>query len=222
MTQFLHPEIRSKLLPAGISMLLVFFLVACISVVLIVVRMRSLDRAAAENRPAPIPGLLSPIFTPEVQYWAADIGRWSAAYGLDPDMVATVMQIESCGNPVVASPAGAQGLFQVMPFHFTAGENPLDPETNARRGLSFLADLLEQTQGNSGLAFAGYNGGPGAAFSSMDRWADETQHYFYWSTNIYREAKTAGGSPTLEEWLDAGGATLCRRAAGELGIRGLE
>lgn len=206
-------------------MLVILFLVACISTLLITLRVRGLAQelvSQPETLP-PNPGILSPIFTPEVQYWATDIQRWSTTYGLDPDMVATVMQIESCGNPVVASPAGAQGLFQVMPYHFSTGENPLDPETNAHRGLRFLADLLDQTRGDTGLAFAGYNGGPGAAASSQDRWADETRRYFYWSTNIYREAKGyESTSPTLQEWLNAGGATLCQWAAGELGIRGLE
>ena len=37
---------------------------------------------------------------------------------LDPDIIATIIQIESCGNPAARSTAGAQGLFQVMPFHF--------------------------------------------------------------------------------------------------------
>jgi soluble lytic murein transglycosylase-like protein len=205
-------------------MMLIFCLVAGVSAVLIALRMGSLATEIAEEstRPDSVAGSLSPIFTPEIQYWAADIVRWSATYSLDPDMVATVMQIESCGNPVVASPAGAQGLFQVMPYHFADGENPLDPETNARRGLTFLAELMAELEGNSGLAFAGYNGGMGAATSSMDQWADETRRYFYWSTNIYREAKTAGGSPTLQEWLAAGGAILCQWAAGELDIQDLE
>ncbi|MCX6035574.1 MAG: hypothetical protein NTV38_11465, partial [Chloroflexi bacterium] len=42
---------------------------------------------------------LSSVFTPEVQYWTGRIQVWAAAVGLDPNLVATVMQIESCGDP---------------------------------------------------------------------------------------------------------------------------
>ncbi|MBI1856315.1 MAG: transglycosylase SLT domain-containing protein [Chloroflexi bacterium] len=53
-----------------------------------------------------------------MDYWAAAISRWANASNLDPNLVAVVMQIESCGNPSARSSAGAMGLFQVMPFHF--------------------------------------------------------------------------------------------------------
>src|SRR5690349_9199370 len=56
-------------------------------------------------------GSLSPIFTPEVQHWADKIVGWSAVFKLDPNLAATVMQIESCGAPAVVSGSGAQGLF---------------------------------------------------------------------------------------------------------------
>jgi soluble lytic murein transglycosylase-like protein len=102
---------------------------------------------------------LSAIFTAEVQYWASEITAWAAAYRIDPNLIATVIQIESCGNPSVHSAAGAQGLFQVMPFHFAAGEDMLDVQTNARRGLEYLQGALKLAQGNVAVALAGYNGG---------------------------------------------------------------
>ncbi|NIS82480.1 MAG: hypothetical protein GTO14_20255, partial [Anaerolineales bacterium] len=42
---------------------------------------------------------LSKAFTPEVLYWSADILTWAAEYELNPNLVATVIQIESCGHP---------------------------------------------------------------------------------------------------------------------------
>src|SRR4051794_38945116 len=69
---------------------------------------------------------LSPIFTPEVQHWAGKLVGWSKLFNIDPNLAATVMQIESCGGPGAISGSGAQGLFQVMPFHFAAGEDTLD------------------------------------------------------------------------------------------------
>jgi soluble lytic murein transglycosylase-like protein len=160
---------------------------------------------------------LSPVFTPEVRYWETQILGWASGYGLDPNLVATVMQIESCGNPLVASPAGAQGLFQVMPFHFAAGEAMLDPDTNARRGLGYLLDSLESTGGHVGMALAGYNGGHVAAQGSWSTWPEETRRYYRWANGIYQDASSGMvDSPTLHDWLQAGGASLCQRAAAEL------
>jgi hypothetical protein len=164
-------------------------------------------------------GSISPIFSPEVQQWAPQIIRWANEHSLDPNIVATIMQIESCGDPQALSVAGAQGLFQVMPFHFAAGENAFDPKTNARRGMAYFAERLEQTAGDVGRAFAGYNGGHVAAGSSWEQWPDETQRYYVWSTGIYADAKAGlSESPTLAQWLAAGGATLCRQAANRLGL----
>jgi len=165
-------------------------------------------------------GKISAVFSNEVKYWEADIVRWAGEHNLDPDMVATVMQIESCGDPQALSVAGAQGLFQVMPFHFTAGETMLDPNTNARRGMNYLAERLVQTNGDVGKAFAGYNGGHVAAGNSWDSWANETQRYFVWSTGIYEDAKAGlTQSPTLQEWYAAGGTSLCQQAATRLNLR---
>jgi len=167
--------------------------------------------AAAED-------LIAPLFSPEIQQWASAIGRWADAHGLDPNAVATIMQIESCGDPRAVSSAGARGLFQVMPFHFAAGEDPFDPNTNARRGLAYFAGRLQQTSGDVGRAFAGYNGGQRAAASSWEQWPAETQRYYVWSTGIYEDARNGlAASPTLEAWLEAGGASLCRQAAARLG-----
>ena len=164
-------------------------------------------------------GTLSPVFTPEVQHWKDRILGWSAQYGLDPNLVATVMQIESCGAPGVVSSAGAQGLFQVMPFHFSAGEAMQDPDTNAARGLAYLALGLERGGGDAGLALAGYNGGHSQIGKDGSLWPAQTQRYWYWGTGIYDEARAgAAQSGRLQEWLQAGGASLCRTAASQIGL----
>ncbi len=160
---------------------------------------------------------LSPVFTPEVQHWASKITAWAAEYQLDPQLVATVMQIESCGNPTVLSPSGAQGLFQVMPYHFAAGDDMLDPDTNAARGLAYLSLGLQRAGGNVGLALAGYNGGHSLIGLASSLWPAQTKRYWYWGTGIYSDALGGqSGSPRLQEWLAAGGASLCSRAAQQL------
>jgi len=178
------------------------------------------DPAAAAIQVSAEAGALSPVFTREVDHWAPKIREWAGTYGLDPNLVAIIMQIESCGDPHAVSHAGAQGLFQVMPFHFAAGENSLDPETNARRGLNYFVERLSQTGGDVGRAFAGYNGGHRAAASSWDAWPAETQRYYKWSTGIHQDiAAGLEESPTINAWLQAGGASLCRQAAARLGLQ---
>ncbi len=175
---------------------------------------------------APLPakgegeGGISPIFSPQVQYWAPQIVGWASQHNLDPDIVATIMQIESCGDPQAASHAGAQGLFQVMPFHFAPGEQMLDPDTNARRGMTYYAERLIQTGGNVYQAFAGYNGGHVAAAGNWNTWANETQRYYTWSKGIYDDAKAGlAESPTLQQWMQAGGASLCQQASNRLALQ---
>ena len=165
-------------------------------------------------------GSLSPLFTAEVQHWAPQIMQWAEAYNLDPNIVATIMQIESCGDPGAESIAGAQGLFQVMPFHFTAGETMQDPDTNARRGLDFFQAQMEYTGGDILLSFAGYNGGYAASGSPYATWPNETQRYHTWAKGIYADASAGNtSSETLEQWLAAGGAGGCQRAAARLGLQ---
>jgi hypothetical protein len=154
---------------------------------------------------------LSSVFETGVKDWEEQILSWSEQFGLDPNLAATVMQVESCGDPTAVSGSGALGLFQVMPFHFTPGENPFDPDTNARRGLSYLARALELSGGDIGLTAAGYNGGLSTINRPKSEWAEETIRFHHWVEGIYNDATSgAGSSPTLQEWLQAGGVSLCR------------
>lgn len=158
-------------------------------------------------------------FMPTVQYWADDIAAWSVAYRIKPNMIATIMQIESCGHPEAISGADALGLFQVLRPYFAEGEDPFDPDTNAARAMFIVEELLATINGDAGLMFAAYNGGAPILFVSPAQWPEETQMYQYWASGIYEEAeRNLKQSPTLEEWLEAGGRSLCDEAAGRLGL----
>ncbi len=181
----------------------------------------------AENAPAqaatppsaPPTGHIAPLFTPEVRHWESDIVRWGETYHLDPNLIATVMQIESCGDPQAVSSAGARGLFQVMPFHFASGENPFDPDTNARRGMGYLRQALQRSGGDVRLALAGYNGGLGVIGRAEGFWPAETRRYVAWGAPIYHDAAQGKSeSPTLNAWLQHGGWSLCQRAHQRLGM----
>ena len=130
------------------------------------------------------------------------------------------MQIESCGSPDVGSSAGAMGLFQVMPFHFDSSEDPYHPGTNARRGLRYLQLALEKTGQDTRLALASYNAGITGASRPEFQWPEEPKRYIDWGYQIYLDAVSrADSSARLQEWLGAGGASLCAAASAHLALR---
>jgi soluble lytic murein transglycosylase-like protein len=144
---------------------------------------------------------------------------WAAASSLDPNLVAVVMQIESCGDPRATSSAGAMGLFQVMPHHFYPTDNPYNPDTNATRGLAYLSKALATGGGDARLALAGYNGGIGVIGRAEWTWSAQTKRYIQYGWPIYEDARNgATTSAMLDEWYKKYGAGLCRQARERLGI----
>jgi hypothetical protein len=162
---------------------------------------------------------IAPLFTKEVQHWAPQIVNWSAQHGLDPNLVATVMQIESCGDPQAHSPADARGLFQIVPKWHPASCDYFDPECNAALGMKYLQVLMANYPNDPGRVFAAYNGGITGTKGSYDTWPAEAQRYYRWGTGIYKDAQSGSTtSETLNQWLAAGGASLCQQAAARLGL----
>ena len=180
---------------------------------------KPIQTAAWDSTPdANAPGL-SPIFRREVLHWADSIVKWASASNLDPNLVATVMQIESCGDPRALSRAGAMGLFQVMPFHFLQSDNPYQPDTNAARGLAYLARSLAAANGDARLALAGYNGGIGVIQRGEWTWHAQTKRYVQYGAPIYYDASSgADVSNALNEWYRNYGVSLCRQASQSLGL----
>lgn len=162
---------------------------------------------------------LSSIFREEVLHWKDSILRWASASNLDPNLVATIMQIESCGDPRATSSAGAMGLFQVMPFHFHAADSPYNPDTNAARGLAYLVRALEAAGGDARLAMAGYNGGISVIHRGEWSWSAQTKRYVQYGAPIYSDAVSGlESSNALMEWYYKYGVSLCRQAHQRLGL----
>lgn len=162
-------------------------------------------------------------FSPSVCFWEDDIAAWSEAWSLDPYLIATVIQIESCGNPDVVSNMGAQGLFQVMPLHFTEGEDMKAVQTNAARGLSYLKEAVTLSEGDIRLSLAGYNGGHSQIKRPAHLWPEETQRYVRWGSGIYQDAVSGdAATPTLDAWLESGGWYLCQLAEKNLNLPNID
>jgi len=114
---------------------------------------------ATPLKPEPIPPAAAPTDSS-----ATDILiRAALQEGLEPEFVRSVAMVESGLHQEAISPKGAVGLMQLMPT--TAGQLGVDPqrsEQNALGGAAFLRQMLIRYNGNSALALAAYNAGPGA------------------------------------------------------------
>ena len=86
--------------------------------------------------------------------------RIAAQHRLDPLLVQAVISAESAFNPQARSPAGAQGLMQLMPATARrfAVADPYDPIANMQGGSRYLRLLLDQFD-DLHLALAAYNAG---------------------------------------------------------------
>lgn len=113
-----------------------------------------------------------------VPAWEPDDG-----FMVDPALLYALIRQESRFEVQARSPAGAQGLMQLMPAtaramaleHGADGMGQLDePAWNVTLGQRYIRHLLEQPQieGDLLLAMAAYNAGPG----NLMRWLGNMQH----------------------------------------------
>ncbi|MGB9205090.1 MAG: lytic transglycosylase domain-containing protein [Terriglobales bacterium] len=132
----------------------------------------------------------------------AAIEQAAARHNVDPNLVRSVVKVESNFNPNAVSRKGAMGLMQLMPSTARSlnVSNPFDPAENVEAGVRHLRRLLDSYGGNVSLSLAAYNAGSGAvARSAGVPHFRETQNYVRRITNLYNGGSEPGsyifGSP---------------------------
>lgn len=93
------------------------------------------------------------------------VHREASRANLQPELVLSVIQIESYFDRYALSYVGARGLMQVMPFWKKEigrpDDNLMDIDTNLRYGCTILSYYLKKEKGDMIRALARYNGSLG-------------------------------------------------------------
>ena len=93
------------------------------------------------------------------------IHQQAGELNLPPELVLSVIEVESAFNRHAISRVGAQGLMQVMPFWKDeigrSDDNLTDTPTNLRYGCHILRFYLDREDQNLNHALAAYNGSSG-------------------------------------------------------------
>ena len=144
--------------------------------------------AVSVVRPDPRTGrLVRSVVTTRPRQTRADSGplgetvaRIAEQNQLPPQLIHSVIQVESNYDPYAVSPKGAQGLMQLIPStarRFGVSD-AFDPVDNIQGGARYLKYLLELYKGDDALALAAYNAGEGAVsrYGGVPPYA-ETRNY---------------------------------------------
>lgn len=143
----------------------------------------------------------------------AAIDAAAKRHNVDPNLVRSIIQVESNFNPHAVSRKGAMGLMQLMPS--TARElnvtNPFDVEQNVEAGTRHFAGLMDNFNGDVSKSLAAYNAGAGAVarHGGVPPYA-ETRDYVKRITKLYGQDNPfpAVGSTSIHVDKDSAGRKI--------------
>ncbi len=134
---------------------------------------------------------------------AASAAKW----GVPLSLLSAVAKQESAYNPLAVSSAGAQGVMQLMPATATqyGVTDPFDAAQNVDAGAHLLSDLLKRYNGNTALALAAYNAGPGnvSKYGGIPPFPETQQYVSRILGNVGPDSGNVGGGDSAR-WLDTG------------------
>lgn len=135
------------------------------------------------------------------------IEKYSKQYGVDKDLVKSLIQVSSGGNQKAVSQSGAIGLMQLTPATIKSlgVKNPYDAGENIRGGCSYLKTLLNEF-GSTEMAVAAFDAGEGAVrkFGKVPPYA-ETKKFVDAVMKKYDELKEeAPESEVFGTWTGTG------------------
>lgn len=120
---------------------------------------------------------------------------YSDKYNVDPNLVKSIIKVESDFDPSVVSSAGAKGLMQLMPENCEdlGVSDPFNIEQNIEGGVRHIKEYLDRYNGDVEMALMAYNGGPtrmmNRGVKSIDdiyKMPKETQNYVPKVMSYYR------------------------------------
>jgi hypothetical protein len=128
------------------------------------------------------------------------VRRIAAEHALPPQLIHSVIKVESNYNAHAISSKGALGLMQLIPAtarRFGVGD-AFNPVENIQGGAKYLRYLLDLYNGNYPLALAAYNAGEGAVarYGGVPPFA-ETQNYVILVRRQLELARNAAAAQTV-------------------------
>ena len=130
------------------------------------------------------------------------VDRIADRHGLSPELLHSVIKVESNYNPYAVSPKGALGIMQLIPatarrFGVADVFNPIE---NIEGGARYLEYLIEMFHGDLVLAVAAYNAGENAVvkYGAVPPYA-ETQTYLKLVARHLEEAQKASAAKAREQ-----------------------
>lgn len=107
------------------------------------------------------------------------IAQVASANGVDPGLLAGLVQVESSFNPNAVSSAGATGLGQLMPAtaRGLGVRNIRDPRENLQGAARYLRQMMDQFGGDLTAGLRAYNQGPGNQQRYPNGVSDEARSY---------------------------------------------